>query len=182
MEKPPPALGITTQTQEKYKCDPAPDFHNPVIQVESNITTSAIAPQRYLTTILIIFPVQTLLVTKPTLSTMHPILLQVNPTITTPRWQKKTTPRTSKYIIFLTVINSNITIILICTYQETASIEKLNLVISETSLWAPVMVQPIIQAAISLMETFNGTESKSECWITSGCKMQHNYTKLFQKW
>ena len=52
--------------------------------------------------------------------------------------------------------------------QETASIEQLKPVISETSLLASMMVeQPIIQAAITSEETFSGTKSKFESWIAS---------------
>ena len=51
--------------------------------------------------------------------------------------------------------------------QETASIEQLKPVISETSLLASMMVeQPIIQTVISSVETFNDTK-KFESWITS---------------
>ena len=53
---------------------------------------------------------------------------------------------------------------------ETASIEQLKPVISETSLLASMMVeQPIIQAAITSRETPDGTKSKSE-FLDSICK------------
>ena len=47
--------------------------------------------------------------------------------------------------------------------QEIAPIEHMKPLISETSLLASLMVeQPIIQAVISSIETFNGTKSKFE--------------------
>ena len=52
--------------------------------------------------------------------------------------------------------------------QETASIEQLKPVFTGTSLLASMMVeQPIIQAAISTVETFDDTKSKFESWIAS---------------
>ena len=52
--------------------------------------------------------------------------------------------------------------------KETASIEQLKPVVNETSLLASAMVeQPIVQTVISLVETFDGTKSKSESWIAS---------------
>ena len=70
-------------------------FPQPKIEVKLKITAaSAIVYQRYLTTIITILWVQTLLVTKPTLSSICLTLLQVNPIIsTTFSWQENTTAR-----------------------------------------------------------------------------------------
>ena len=50
---------------------------------------------------------------------------------------------------------------------ETTPIEQLRPVVNEASLLASVMVeQPIIQAAVSSVGTFDGTKSKFKSWIT----------------
>ena len=72
MEKPPPALGVTTQTQEEYKGSTVLDFCNLEIEIEPNITAgSAIVHQRYLTAVITIFQTQTPLVRKPTHASIH---------------------------------------------------------------------------------------------------------------
>ena len=63
---------------------PSPIFLQPRKRGQPSIAASfAIAHQRYLTIIITLLWSQTLLVMKPTLSGIHPALLQVNPTITT---------------------------------------------------------------------------------------------------
>ena len=64
---------------------------------------------------------------------------------------------------------------IIFDHWQIAPIELLRSVVNEANLLASVMVmQPIIQAAISSLDTFDGTKSKFESRIES-VEMQHRF-------
>ena len=53
-------------------------------------------------------------------------------------------------------------------HPETTPVEQVRYVVNEASLLVSVMVdQPIIQTAISFVETFVGNENEFEAWIVS---------------